>query len=476
MFRRSLVGIAAPFLLAVCAAKASAAADPFVVKPYLQLGERSAPGELALVWHAADRDEEWRVETSGQGANSWKRAEITSAKTAALEGAASRRVRVARLVAEPGTDRLLYRLSLGGKVVFEGSATPPRPRGKPFRFVAFGDCGAGTQEERAIAYQAYQIHPDFVFITGDIIYDRGRLSEYHDRFWPVYQAPTASPRSGAPFLQSTLFVAAAGNHDIANRNLDRFPDGLAYFYNWVQPLNGPIDLETGKPFPALEGSAEHRRAFSTAAGAAYPVMANFSFDYGDSHWVVLDSNPYIDPTDPKLVDWILRDFAQARTAAWKFVAFHHPGFNSSRKHFEQQQMRLLAPTLERAGVNLVFSGHVHNYQRTYPLRFKPERDSAGRPIRSGDRAPGEWTLDQSYDGRARTVPSGVIYLVTGAGGAHLYDSDQEDDPASWQPFTYKFLSKINSFTVVDVGAKELAIRQIDLQGRERDRFIVSKGE
>ena len=38
----------------------------------------------------------------------------------------------------------------------------------------------------------------------------------------------------------------------------------------------------------------------------------------------------------------------------------------------------------------------------------------------------------------------MIYVITGAGGANLYNPEQQDDPASWQPFTHKFLSQVNS--------------------------------
>jgi hypothetical protein len=109
-------------------------------------------------------------------------------------------------------------------------------------------------------------------------------------------------------------------------------------------------------------------------GDTYPRMANFSFDYGNAHWTVLDSNPYVDWTNPELRGWAERDLAAARERTWRFVAFHHPGFNSSKAHLNDQQMRLLADVFEAGGVDVVFSGHVQNYQRTYPLRFTPEKD------------------------------------------------------------------------------------------------------
>ena len=113
-------------------------------------------------------------------------------------------------------------------------------------------------------------------------------------------------------------------------------------------------------------------------------MANFSFDYGDAHWTVLDSNPYVDWTDPDLRGWVERDLAAAQDATWRFVAFHHPPFNSSQAHFGDQRMRVLADVFEAGRVDIVWSGHVHNYQRTYPAHL-PRRPQAPTASRSATR-------------------------------------------------------------------------------------------
>jgi hypothetical protein len=143
-------------------------------------------------------------------------------------------------------------------------------------------------------------------------------------------------------------------------------------------------------------------------------------------------------------------------------------------------MRLLAPVLEAGHVDMVFNGHVHNYQRSFPLRFVPDRQSTllvggrdGKTVR-GRVVNGRWTLDKSFDGRRDTTPSGVIYLVTGAGGQSLYNPEQQDDPDSWQKFTDKFVSKVHSLTVADVEGKTLTIRQIAVDGQELDRFTITK--
>jgi acid phosphatase type 7 len=68
----------------------------------------------------------------------------------------------------------------------------------------------------------------------------------------------------------------------------------------------------------------------------------------------------------------------------------------------------------------------------------------------------------------------VIYLVTGAGGQHLYNPEQTDDPDSWQRFTEKFFSTVHSLTVADVDGKTITIRQVTADGKEVDRFSVTK--
>jgi hypothetical protein len=94
--------------------------------------------------------------------------------------------------------------------------------------------------------------------------------------------------------------------------------------------------------------------------------------------------------------------------------------------------------------------------------------------REGDLVSGKWTLDKTFDGKADTTPEGVIYLVTGAGGAGLYDPEQQDKPQTWQGFTDKFISKIHSITVADVEGKTLTVRQVSADGEEVDRFVVTK--
>jgi 3',5'-cyclic AMP phosphodiesterase CpdA len=343
-----------------------------------------------------------------------------------------------------------------------------------YRFAVFGDCGVNSAEQKGIAYQAYQAKPDFVMITGDIVYDRGRVSEYREKFWPIYNADQASPSLGAPLLRSTLFLAAPGNHDIGPHDFGKYPDGLAFFLYWALPLNGPPGSEGSPQVATPYWSEVTRKAFVDSAGANYPRMSNYSFDYGNSHWTVLDTNPYVDWNDRGLRSWLEADLAAAQGATWRFVAFHQPAFQSAKKHSDEENARLLTEIFETGGVDVVFSGHVHNYQRSFPLHFVPDKKARSKPVRKKILVGGQWTLDRMYDGQTKTRPDGVIYLVTGAGGANLYNPEQQDDPGSWNAFTYKFISKVHSLTIADVSGPTLTVRQLSLQGEELDHFRITK--
>ena len=447
---------------------------PFLATPYLQLGADPAPDALTLVWHADDTDAAWSVEVQSPVGSAWRAAGNPESRRVILDKVEPHRVYqsvLARLT--PGRP-FRYRVKLAGTSAFEAEGKAKAASGQPHRFVAFGDCAANTPGQRQVAFQTYKAKPDFVLITGDIVYFRGRISEYRSKFFPIYAALEASPGLGAPLLGSTLFVGVPGNHDLALNDFDRDPDLKAYFLFWQQPLNGPSAAASGRLASPIAGAPGRLQAFRAAAGPNYPRMASYSFDYGDVHWTVLDSNPYIQWADPELRSWVAADLASAADKPWRFVSFHHPGFHSSKAHAPEQQMRVLADLFEQGGVSIVFSGHIHNYQRTFPLKFAARPAPDGKFPEPANPINGTWTLDQAYDGTAKTRPDGVIYLTTGAGGAKLYDSEQTQHPETWKPFTTRFLADTHSFTQVDVTPASVSVQQINADGSPIDSFIIAR--
>ncbi|HEY3405539.1 MAG TPA: metallophosphoesterase [Ohtaekwangia sp.] len=347
------------------------------------------------------------------------------------------------------------------------------------RFAVLGDFGAGTTQQGYIAHQLFLQKPQFVLSTGDNVYQDGLASEYRKNLFPFYNADKNDPTKGAMLMNTIPFYMVLGNHDVRSDNLDKYPDGLAYFYYNDLPLNAPLSAFACK----VSGSTERVKAFKKNTKPRFPRISNFSFDYGNIHFICLDANDYVNPLEPMMVDWIKRDI-KASKAQWKIVTFHQPGFNSSASHYDAQIQRLLSPLFESLEVDLVLTGHVHNYQRSLPLKFIPERNETGDQyaISPEGRVNGVFTLDTTFDGITDTTPEGIIYIVTGAGGNALYDMKISEKPEKWQhepkenwvPFTKKLISHIHSFTFIETNGKTLDLQQIDLYGNVIDRIRVTK--
>lgn len=453
--------------------------DVFIVRPYLQIGANANSQSMEILWQTKVIDAQWVLEYRFSENENWKKANSPIIKTISAQGIQPRNLYTISLNDLKAGQTFYYRISKDGEVVFSSEGKTIKTAAQPYRFIAFGDIGANTREQKDIAMQAYKSKPDFVAVTGDIVYNRGLITEYDSKFWPIYNAAKADT-SGVPMMGNTPFIAAPGNHDIETRNLDRYPESLAYYMFWSQPLNGPLKPEGSALVPNLIANEGNRSAFLNGAGSKYPAMANFSFDYGNAHWTILDSNPYVDWTNKEILEWVEKDLAASKNATWHFVMFHHPGFNSSRAHYEQQHMRLLSPIFEKGNVDVVFNGHVHNYQRSYPLTFLPDDNGdiimGGADLRSirGRVVNGRWVLDKKFDGKKNKQPKGVIYLVSGAGGNDLYNIDQTTDTDNWMKFTNKFVSDVHSFTLAEVNGKLLEIKQLTATGKVLDRFFVEK--
>jgi 3',5'-cyclic AMP phosphodiesterase CpdA len=433
------------------------AQDAFLVRPYLQLGHAPRPTareQLDLMWHAEDRDAVWSVEVHGD--HGWVVQARPVFRRLDVPPLAPHRIYRATLRNLPQGGSVPYRVKRNGEGVFEAEAHPRKPG--PHRWVVFGDAADGSAEASAIAKAAALAHPDAVFIAGDLVYGRGRASEYRAHFFPVYNGESV------PLMRRVPFLGVPGNHDVP---FAKIGDAAAYFAYWSLPLNGPaLEAGGGNAAPVTPGMHD---AVVAAAGSAFPRMASFSFDYGPVHWTVLDSNRHADWESPVMRAWLEADLKAARGASWRIVALHHPLFQSSRSHFDDQWMRPISPILEKYGVDLVLAGHVHNYQRTAPLRFMPTKVGP-----RGTAVEGTFTVDEAFNGRTATRARGIIHIVTGAGGAELYDPWQTDARESWQPWTRAFISDRHSFTVLDVEPRKLRLRQLDAEGRELDAITLTK--
>jgi len=411
MLRRS-------FLTVLPILPAAAAPSRFLVEPYINLGE--APGGLSVVFHTD-------LTASAFTVRGVRTEVMTIANPPHL-------VHEAKLPLEPPFE---FEIQENGQTVYRARVKTRRaPR---HRFVVLGDPGQSTNGQRALAELAKSLDPDFVFFGGDMVYEYGRVSDYRRKFFPVYRE----------LFRERLIVGAPGNHDTDESDFSAHPDAYAFFPYWRQPGNGPL-LDT---HPSLKGNPSVRDAFLQSVGGRFPRALNFSFDFGNTHWTIVDSNKYANLRDPKLQDWLAKDLAAARQMDWRFVGIHHPPFHSARKHADEQQSRWLAGLFQEHNVDVVFSGHTHNYQRSHPLRFLNPRQDKGQLVK-GNILP---------DPQGR---NGVVYIVSGAGGAGLHSNFF---PA---PFTARTEGRVHSLSVVDIDGRTLKFRQIGAGGREIDAFTL----
>ena len=247
-------------------------------------------------------------------------------------------------------------------------------------------------------------------------------------------------------------------------------DALAHFNNFYFPLNGPVGADvqnlftgdastpsgifysyTGKTYSANPTAGSNVNANTAATTEAYRAStsvdtgkglkrqidheSNYSFDYGNAHFLFIDANPhnfggflpggppgnapsFPFTTYPALLrNFVINDLDSSK-ATWKFVVFHQPTFSSGNATVSNDQMRRTAKYLEDHGVNMVFNGHEHNYQRSLPIRALPGVDSTPNKTNAPVVA-----VDSTFDGVTQTVAGGVLYFVEGAGGDRDFDNN-----------------------------------------------------
>jgi 3',5'-cyclic AMP phosphodiesterase CpdA len=173
----------------------------------------------------------------------------------------------------------------------------------------------------------------------------------------------------------------------------------------------------------------------------------YSFDYGNVHFVSLDSNGEMltpialdlsNSRDDDMIDWLTADLAKSK-ADWKVAFFHHPPFSLYPDRGDNVLViNQIMPALEAGGVDLVLLGHDHHYVRSLPVRGECE-----------------------IPGGKRAIP----YIVVGSGGAGLTPAVSPDDwyVAVKNDQTHAFLS----VTFQDCKA---SARAIGLDGQDIDTF------
>ena len=266
-----------------------------------------------------------------------------------------------------------------------------------FSFVVLGDSRTYPETFHRVAARVFAERPNFVIHVGDVV-SNGTKKEQWIR---EYLQPASV------FMSRFSTYVAIGNHE---RNAH-------WYYDY----------------------------------SSYPKPENYySFRYGSADFFIVDTNEDLTP-DSEQMKWLKYGLAHSK-AKWKFVAHHHPPYSSDSNDYgdtfngaisplgDLKVRKALVPLYEKYGVDIVWVGHIHNYERTFPLR----------------------------NGKVVAEKDGVIYVQSGGGGAEL---EPYAPTRSW--FTAKLLENWQ-YCLVTIYGNALRMMAYDIDGKMYDFFEIKK--
>ncbi len=265
---------------------------------------------------------------------------------------------------------------------------------QPFTFWALGDAGTGNNNQRAVrdAYYNYieSNVTDGILFLGDNAYDDGYDSEYQTAFFDIYEDK----------LKHSIAWSTLGNHD--GHQADSGSQTGPYY-----------DIFT---FPTAAESG----------GMPSGTEAYYSFDYGNVHFIVLESYETNRSVGGTMYNWAQNDI-QNTTQEWIVAFWHHPpyskGSHNSDTETELVDMREnFLPMLEANGVDLVLSGHSHSYERSYFLNghygtsgtFNSSTNTIGATGDGDGKVDGTGIYSKETTGP--DAGKGAVYITAGSSG------------------------------------------------------------
>jgi acid phosphatase type 7 len=254
-----------------------------------------------------------------------------------------------------------------------------------FNFINFADSGEGNGDQLALRLQMVEETAALAIANGDLAYDLSTYASIEANYYNVYQ----------DIMAQIPFFASLGNHEYLTDNASPM---LA---SRVTPTAGVPVSDRGR---------------------------YYSFDWGNAHFVALDSNLPLDNAiagTGSMLTWLDNDLRNT-SKFWKIVFYHHPGYATGKHQDEAPAGEVrqgIVPILEKYGVQLVLNGHEHTYQRTYELL-------GGQVV-----APNS---------------GGIVYITSGGGGADTYYTAPNDLIAQ--------SLGVNNYVHAEVSGEEITVK------------------
>lgn len=261
---------------------------------------------------------------------------------------------------------------------FESSVSTFRTgslRDEPFTFVVYGDNRSNAYIHRRIAEEIVDVAPSFLLNTGDLVNDGNNLDDWYLFFNAISE-----------LLRKTPYMPTIGNHE--------------------------------------NNSANYFNLFSLPENERW-----YSFEFSNARFIALSTEEDYSPGSPQY-EWFSQNLSSRPDSIdWVFVYLHRPPYSSGTNHGSDLRVRsILCPLFEEYGVDMVFSGHEHNYERS--------------------------------------LVANVYYIVTGGGGAPLY-------PVGSSEWTIYSESSYH-FCSVELADTLLHFKAIRLDGTVMDSFTIKK--
>lgn len=364
--------------------------DPlaFVIDPYLQFGTQTT---MTVMW----RTNRPGLATLcyGETAQCEKRIEVAEAKTL-------HEIRIEGL--QPETQyfyRTETRLDESSPPLVSEVATfqTAVKRDTPFAFAVMSDTQDNPEVTGKLAELAWGQRPSFLLHPGDLVEVGPDPENWSHQFFP----------SMNPLIRHVPFFPVLGNHE---RNSH-------FYYDYVS-----------LPKPEYY----------------------YTFRFGNAQFFMIDSNRNLDP-DSEQYKWLEKQLSES-DATWKVACHHHPPYSSDENDYGNLwktnrgtrgdlNARQLVPLYEKYHVDIVWNGHIHSYERTWPIR-------KNQAVNDG----------------------GPIYMITGGGGGRL------ETAGPIRPFFMNTVRHGYHYAMVRINGNCLEFQAYDLDNRLFDQMVVEKNK
>ncbi len=345
--------------------------------------------------------------------------------------------------------------TLGDSTYFFQTA-PLKGAKNKFSFWSTGDMYPGQQQLDVVSGFKKFIGNNFtnLYITvGDNVYSGASDADFQANFFQVYQQ----------ILKQSATFPAVGNHDYDYSSQKQDDPNIAYFQNFSLPQKAE-----------LGGIASNKEAY-------------YSFDYGNVHFICLDSHAYGEDnirlwenTSTQL-NWLENDLKN-NTQDWTVIYFHYPPYTKGSYDSDNNTgfnlpifslRNLLVPIFDKYQVDLVLTGHSHIYERSKPLKGHTGTSDTFDPNKHNPQS-----SSGKYDGSDNSCPylflnnssqNGTLYVVNGVGGG-----TKPARPDGPHKAMYYSNANINGSFYVEVENNRLDAKFLDTNGEILDKFTVFK--